>query len=408
MKPRTVVCFSSQPWDDRMWTNKHHVMSRVAQQHRVVFVDFRQQNPVRFVKRARRDDAKTRVNLGNFWREAAVRRVPEGLEVLDVWTPWLNFVGSGHVLRRRSEFKHRVAVVRRWLAQQGIDDAVLWVYHPGYGDTVASIPHSLILYDCVDEYSAFPEFRNCKAWIREQERRLCAAAGVVACTAPALYETKQGLAPGRTHFVHNVGDAAHFGKALDPELAVPADISGLPRPVIGFIGAVSDYKLNLDWLIELADARPGYSIVLIGPVGVADPSTDVGKLSRRPNVHLLGHRTYETLPGYVKGFDVAVIPYRLNEYTRSVFPIKFFEMLASGRPLVISPLPAVEQYWGAARVADSAAAFIAACDAAVSTDSERDKQARLELAAQNSWDSRVKKLLDLVEAALAKRAQGPR
>ena len=144
MKPRTVVCFSSQQWDDRMWTNKHHIMSRVAQQHRVVFVDFRQQSPVRFVKRARRDDAKTRVNLGNFWREASVRRVPEGLEVLDVWTPWLNFVGSGHVLRRRSEFKHRVAVVQRWLARQGIDDAVLWVYHPRYGASRARNPHTQI------------------------------------------------------------------------------------------------------------------------------------------------------------------------------------------------------------------------------------------------------------------------
>jgi glycosyltransferase involved in cell wall biosynthesis len=403
VKPLTVVCFSSQPWDDRMWTNKHHVMSRVAKHHRVVFVDFRQQSPLRFVSRARRDDPKTPVSLANFWREAAVRRVPEGLEVLDVWTPWLNFVGSGHALRRHNEFQHRVNVVRRWLAAQGIEDAVLWVYHPGYGDAVASIPHSLILYDCVDEYSAFPEFRNCKAWISERERRLCAVAGVVSCTAPALYETKQSLAPGRTHFVHNVGDAEHFGKALEPALPVPADVADLPRPVIGFIGAVSDYKLNLDWLLKLSEARPGYSIVLIGPTGVADPSTDVGKLTRRANVHLLGHRAYEELPGYVKGFDVAVIPYRLNEYTRAVFPIKFFEMLASGRPVVVSPLPAVEQYWSAVRVADSAEAFVAACDAALA-DSESDKQARLALAAQNSWDSRVQKLLGLVEAALAKRA----
>jgi glycosyltransferase involved in cell wall biosynthesis len=185
---------------------------------------------------------------------------------------------------------------------------------------------------------------------------------------------------------------------------VPADIASLPRPIIGFVGAVSDYKLNLDWVLKLSEARPGYSIVLIGPTGVADPSTDVGKLASRSNVHLLGHRAYEELPGYVKGFDVAVIPYRMNEYTRAVFPIKFFEMLASGRPVVISPLPAVEQYWSAVRVADNAEAFIAACDSAIRDDSEADKQARLRLAAENSWDSRVSKLLRLVEAALTKRA----
>jgi glycosyltransferase involved in cell wall biosynthesis len=120
---------------------------------------------------------------------------------------------------------------------------------------------------------------------------------------------------------------------------------------------------------------------------------------------LLGHRAYEDLPSYVKGFDVAVIPYRLNEYTRAVFPIKFFEMLASGRPVVISPLPAVEQYWSAVRVAENAEAFIGACDAAVRGDTEHDKQARLALAAQNSWDSRVRKLLELVEGALAAQAR---
>src|SRR5262245_44029380 len=96
----TIVCFSSQPWEDGMWTNKHHIMSRVAKQHRVDFVNFRQQSPFKFVSGAQRADSATRVRLSNIWREPAVRRVAPDLDVLDVWTPWLNFVGSGHVLRR--------------------------------------------------------------------------------------------------------------------------------------------------------------------------------------------------------------------------------------------------------------------------------------------------------------------
>ena len=198
MKRLTIVCFSSQPWEDKMWTNKHHIMMRVAKQHRVVFVNFRQQSPLSFVRDARRHTPTTRVRLSNLRREPAVHSVPEGVEVLDVWTPWLNFVGSGHLLRRHNEFEHRVNVVGRWLAAQGIEDAVLWVYHPGYGDAVARIPHSAILYDCVDEYTAFPEFRHNKSWIAERERRLCQVASVVACTAPSLFESKQKLAPGRT------------------------------------------------------------------------------------------------------------------------------------------------------------------------------------------------------------------
>jgi glycosyltransferase involved in cell wall biosynthesis len=399
-KPLTIVCFSSQPWEDKMWTNKHHIASRLAKQHRVVFVNFRQQSPFKFVRQARQTDAKTRVSLGRLWREPMLRQVLPGLEVLDVWTPWLNFVGSAHRLRRSFEFEHRVNVVGRWLAEQAISDAVLWVYHPGYGDSVARIPHSLIVYDCVDEYTAFPEFRRAKAWMAERERRLCAVAGVVACTAPSLYESKKELAPGRTHFVHNVGDAAHFEQALDLATPVPTDVAGLPHPVIGFIGAVSDYKLNLDWMLHLSAARPDWSIVLIGPTGISDPSTDVGKLRARPNVHLLGHRSYEQLPSYLKGFDVAVIPYRLNDYTNGVFPIKFFEFLASGRPVVISPLPAVREYWGAVRVADTAESFVEACQAALAEEAPEAQRERIELARRNSWDSRVKKLSDLVFAAL--------
>jgi glycosyltransferase involved in cell wall biosynthesis len=402
-KPLTVVCFSSQPWEDKMWTNKHHIMSRVAEQHRVVFVNFRQQSPLKFVREAKLADPRTRVSLKSLWQQPKLRRVLPGLEVLDVWTPWLNFVGSAHLLRRHFEFEHRVDVVRRWLAEQGITDSVLWVYHPGYGDSIARIPHSLIVYDCVDEYTAFPEFRNMKPWIAERERKLCAIAGVVACTAPSLFESKQKLAPGRTHFVHNVGDAAHFEQAASDALPVPSDIASLPHPTIGFIGAVSDYKLNLDWLMHLSQARPSWSLVLVGPTGIADPSTDVGKLRAQPNVHLLGHRSYEELPAYLKGFDVAVIPYRLNDYTNGVFPIKFFEFLASGKPVVISPLPAVREYWNAVRVADSAEGFVAACDAALAQDDTIGRARRIELARRNSWDSRVKKLLDLTLAALPPR-----
>lgn len=403
MKPLTIVCFSSQPWEDGMWTNKQHVMSRVSRQHRVIFVNFGNQSPFKFVARARRANPTTPVGLHNAWRKPAVRRVNDSLQVLDVWAPtWLNFLPRRHRLRQRLDFEHRVSVVGRFLAAEGIDDAVLWVYHPGYGDAVARLPHRLVVYDCVDEYTAFPEFRHAKSWIAERERRLCAVASVVACTAPALAESKAALAPGRTHLVHNVGDATHFEKALDPTTQVPSDVATLARPIIGFIGAVSDYKLDTQWLVHLAKARPGWSVVLVGPAGVADPGTDVAELRALPNVHLLGHRGYETLPGYLKGFDVAVIPYRINDYTRAVFPIKFFEFLASGCPVVVSPLPAVRAYWGAVRVADSADAFVEQCDAALAETDPAARQQRLELARQNSWDSRVKKLLELVETALGK------
>jgi glycosyltransferase involved in cell wall biosynthesis len=180
---------------------------------------------------------------------------------------------------------------------------------------------------------------------------------------------------------------------------VPDDIAALPKPVIGFVGAISDYKLNSEWLQALAAARRDWSIALIGPVGVGDEHTDVARLRDHPNIHLLGHRPYATLPGYVKGFDVAMIPYRLNEYTRYSFPIKFFELLSSGKPVVISPLEAVAAYHDAVLVAHDVDELVARCEQALAQPNEGLEQ-RLELADANTWSSRVERLWSEVERRL--------
>jgi glycosyltransferase involved in cell wall biosynthesis len=205
--------------------------------------------------------------------------------------------------------------------------------------------------------------------------------------------------------VHNVGDFAHFSRARDPEGAVPEDLLSLPKPVIGFLGAVSGYKLDTEWLLALARRHREASVVLVGPVGLGDKATDVGVLSDEPNVHLLGHRPYESLPGYVKGFDVAVIPYKQNEYTANVFPIKFFELLASGKPVVISALPALADYYVQVEVARSAEEFVAACERALA-DPGRTEAARLALAAENTLEHRVERMMAHVERALARGAGG--
>jgi glycosyltransferase involved in cell wall biosynthesis len=130
-------------------------------------------------------------------------------------------------------------------------------------------------------------------------------------------------------------------------------------------------------------------------------------LSAEPNVHLLGHRPYESLPGYVKGFDVSVIPYKQNEYTANVFPIKFFELLASGKPVVISALPALADYYGQVEVARSAPEFVAACERGLAEPS-KNQAARLALAAENTWEHRVERMMAHVERALARGDTGAR
>jgi glycosyltransferase involved in cell wall biosynthesis len=293
-----------------------------------------------------------------------------------------------------------VSIVQQYLEREGIKDAIIWVYHPGFGEAALRLERKLLVYDCVDEYTAFPAYKKCKEWLSAREEKLCRNADLVFTTAPALYERKRVFNPAGTHYVHNVGDADHFKQALQPAVQVPADLSALPKPVVLFVGAVSNYKLNIDWMLELARARPNYHLALIGPIGVSDPSTNVSALRAMPNVHVLGTRDYAALPAYLKGCDVAVIPYRSNEYTESVFPIKFFEYMATGKPVVVSRLPALEGFLDSVRVADDAQSFVAQCDDAIASAGAGAAE-RVALAEANSWSSRVSKLMQLIEAKLA-------
>ena len=400
----TIVCLSSQPWQDGMWTNKQHIMSRLARDHVVYYVTFGPK-PLPALLRSKR------LHGGVPWspRRAVLDPVmydASGVTVLEFLSPraFVRKKPASHPRSIHANFDLRLKLLRRFLAQRGIDDAVLWVYHPGYGAAVAELPHSLLVYDCVDEYSEFPTYKPDPKWLLEREAALCRVADVVTTTSSGLYVKKQPLNPTRTHLVHNVGDFEHFSRARSAETPIPADLDALPRPIIGFVGAVSDYKLHAGWLADLARRHREYSIVLVGPVGVGDPTTDVTALGAEPNVHLLGHKSYESLPGYVKGFDVSVIPYRINDYTTFSFPIKFFELLASGKPLVTSDLPALADYYDRVRVARTAEEFVRECEGALA-EPEQGRAERLALAAQNTWEHRVERILVHVRRALAEKSQ---
>ncbi|MEO8905966.1 MAG: glycosyltransferase [Polyangiaceae bacterium] len=397
----TIVCLSSQDWGDRMWTNKQHIMSRLAKQHRVIHMDFRVSSPPVFAARALRHDPSLAFKPQRLWSEGIIPKPDAGnLCIGSSWgPPGLSLLPHTSSLRDRFQYDQKVDIVQKYLDREGIEDAIIWVYHPGFGEAALRLKRKLLVYDCVDEYTAFPAYKNVKEWMQAREEKLCKNADLVFTTAPALYERKRVFNPEGTHYVHNVGDADHFKQALSDATQVPADLQALPKPVILFVGAVSNYKLNIDWLLGLARSRPNYHLALIGPIGVSDPSTNVSALKALPNVHVLGTRDYAQLPAYLKGCDVAVIPYRLNEYTESVFPIKFFEYLATGKPVVVSRLPALDSFLESVRVSDDEHSFVAQCDAAIQSQGAGAAE-RVALAEANSWDSRVSKLMQLIEAKL--------
>src|SRR5690606_22223352 len=219
-----------------------------------------------------------------------------------------------------------------------------------------------IVYHCVDEIGA--QRGMPRAEIDAAEQELLARADYCFVTAEALLEDRRDRC-GSIHYFPNVADFDHFAAARDAETRVPEDLAVLGRPVVGFIGAITEQKMDFAHVRALALAHPEYAIALIGKVGEGDPWASAEPLRGLPNVHLLGPQPYASLPSYLKGFDVAILPSAANDYTRGMFPMKFFEYLAAGRPVVSTALPSLREFGDIACLAETTAAFIAGVERAV-------------------------------------------
>jgi glycosyltransferase involved in cell wall biosynthesis len=404
----TIVCLSSQEWDDGMWTNKQHVMSRLARDHRVIHVDWGMRPLVQYLFRRIKRSPSDLLSPWKMLTEGVYPRDGD-LYMGDAWAPvFANLFPFDNRFRDFWAFDFKVRMVRRWLDARD-EDPIVWVYHPGYAEAVELLDPKLLVYDCVDNYEAFPKYQDDADWIAGREEALARKADLVFTSAANLVDKLKPYNPDHTHLVHNVGDARHFKQALEPETEVPDDLTEIAErgPVMGFVGAVSDYKLNVEWVTDAAAARPAWQFVIIGPVGLADSSTDVRALKRADNIYLMGHRDYEALPGYLKGFDVGLIPYNINEYTRSCFPIKFFEYLAAGLPVAMSNLPALEEFYGPVHVAEETTGFIEACEAALDQNGDGLDE-RVALAEENSWESKVAEMMRYVDDRLAASDQSGR
>lgn len=242
------------------------------------------------------------------------------------------------------------------------ENPVLWFYTPMALPLLDVFHPALVVYDCMDELSAF---KNAPAQLLQRESDLLKVADIVFTGGPSLYQAKR-TRHANVHCFPSSVDVAHFSKALDRAEGHPSQ-QALPRPRLGFYGVI-DERFDIDLLRELAEARPDWQLVMVGPVVKIDPAS----LPRNPNIHYMGQAAYEELPAYLAAWQVCLMPFALNESTRFISPTKVLEYMAAELPIVSTDITDVTQPYGRiVSIAHTPQEFIQACDAALAQSLEQ-------------------------------------
>jgi glycosyltransferase involved in cell wall biosynthesis len=377
-----IICFAKD-WSESP-TSNHHVMTELARKNRVVWLnsiatrtpawrsrrDFR-----RIVRKVEEYRGGPRHEGGGLWSFSPL--------VVPLPSSRVAQLVNRQILR---------ATIQRISKQLQMRDYQLWSFLPNVADYLDCCDPSLRVYYCVDEWSLFRELDGPR--IAAAEQRLCREVDLVFAACEELVLRKRRLNPNTFLVPHGV-DYELFARALEPTTVIPNELAALPRPHVGFFGTLADW-VDTELLVELARHRPEWSIVLVGPI-----MADVSALRGPHNIHLLGARAHVELPAYCKGFDVGIIPYRLEERMRYVNPSKVREYLCAGLPVVATPVPEVGRLAGCA-VATGPFEFEAAVARALDNDDAAARRARSESMANETWQRRV----ELISARVAAIKEG--
>ena len=354
-----VICLSHLRWNF-VYQRPQHLMTRCAKERRVFFVE----EPV-------------------FGRTSTPRVEIQAADQVTVVVPQLPTGVSDTSDQQRQ-------LLDETIRRADVRDFLLWYYTPMALEFTRHLTPRATVYDCMDELSAF---KNAPRALRELDAELMERASLVLTGGQSIYEARR-YAHHNIHALPSSVDVQHFARARSIA-ADPADQAAIATPRLGFFGVI-DERMDLALLEGVAAARPDWQIVVVGPVVKIDPAS----LPRRPNIHYLGGKTYEELPHYIAGWDVALLLFARNAATQFISPTKTPEYMAAGKPVVSTSIRDVVRPYGQqglVRIADTVPEFVHACSAAMSENGETRQRAADAFLRQTSWDgtwNRVRMLLD--------------
>jgi UDP-galactopyranose mutase len=365
-----IVCFSHLRWDF-VFQRPQHLLSRFARTR-----------PVYVFEEPIWDETITTARLDLRTCEKS------GVVVAQPHLPWSLAGCEEATLKQLLDGMLKARRLRRPIA---------WYYTPMMLPFSRHIQTSAVVYDCMDELS---QFRFAPPTLLALEAELLRRSDVVFTGGFSIYEYKKDQHANVHAFPSSV-DKAHFAQARTmAETDLPADLSTIARPRLGYYGVI-DERLDYDLIAAVADARPDWSIIMVGPLA----KVTAEDLPKRANIHWLGGRSYPELPAYLAGWDVALMPFALNEATRFISPTKTPEYLSGGRPVVSTRITDVERSYGkleAVAIADTPAEFVAACEHALALGRSGPWLEAIDLALKDlSWDSTQERMSALVDKAVS-------
>ncbi|MEO5501185.1 MAG: glycosyltransferase [Ginsengibacter sp.] len=365
-----LICFCHIRWNF-VYQRPQHLLNRFAIYNRVFIIEEPQYDQV---------ENKLEIN-----REQ---------ENIDLWVVKLSVKGQpDHV----SSIEVIKSLLEQLIVEKNIKKYLLWYYSPMALQYSERLKPSLIIYDCMDELSAF---KFAPPELKDLESILLSKADIVFTGGHSLYEAKKHLHHNIHPFPSSI-DKNHFGRArVNKE--DPADQKQIPHPRFGFYGVI-DERFNINLLEDLSTQKPDWHFVLLGPVVKIDPNL----LPQKQNIHYLGSKTYDELPLYLAGWDIATLPFALNESTKYISPTKTPEYLSGGKPVISTSITDVVTPYGVkglVKIADTAEEFIAAAEEIFNSTNTQEWLRKTDVfLAGNSWNETWHHMNNLIDKALEKK-----
>jgi len=370
MAPLGIVMFANESWE-AVGVRQRELSTWLSERWDVLFVD--RFNYRRFPLRHRQCYRQLIVSLqtprqikSRLWHWTPPPLFSPGWR--QRWVPLLN----------RTMLK---PLLMRALRNIGMNEFILFCCGHTDEQFVGSMGEICALTDVTDEVTGFANTDPQLA--AETERHLLKKVHIALTTAPSLYESKRHLVR-ECYLVRNGVTPERFRPALENRLPLPDDIKMISHPRIGFVGVIAEW-VDIDLLVHVASMRPQWSFVLVGPIKKSIALSDLP-----PNVHLLGPKPYDMVPAYLQGIDVAIIPFERTEFiTRYVNPIKLYEYLAAGKPVVTTPMGDYDGLETFVHIAETPEAFASAIEVAMKETAPQFKEARWQAILDRSWQVRA-------------------